>query len=781
MSFCRYIIILFCFSTTSLAYAQIVDGIVDLRNLPDDFKSQNLDGEWEFYWKKILNPGEKIHPDSIVYESMPMMWNNLDLPGINGGKATGYASYRLTVLLDKSESKKISVFTPAVYNAYAFYINGHLISSNGQFGISKENSTAFWTQIVEPIEHSFLKDTNEFLLHVSNFRHFNGGPVDSIILGERDYVANKTNVIRIIDAIISGGLMMAGFFFLGLFFFGRDQKVILYFALYCFVFSYYNFASGTYLLQHLFPGLNWEISIRFEYGALYVSALLFSIFTESIYPEDTPGKLLKVIYGAIVLQMIFLIVTPIWFFTMLHTYWMMLVLMIIIIGIYIYFTAAIKKRVGSIYSLIGAFFIMFVLAWRILDVLGYVQIPFLLLPIGYTVFFFLHSLTLSQQFADKWRRAKDSAEQALRIKSEFLSAMSHEIRTPMNAVIGLTHYLLEDQPKSNQIKNLNTLKFSAENLLVIINDILDFSKLEANRVGLYYQWVQVRLLCEQIINSAMPLIGDKPVKLKFSVKGDVPLSIMCDITRMSQILTNLINNAIKFTSEGFVTLRVSTISKSENRVTILFEVLDTGIGIPKEKLSEIFESFTQVSSSTTREYGGTGLGLAISSKLLEIQGTKLKVESEIGLGSVFYFEQNFEYKEEDTATIIPKVINSEFSLKGVKVLLVEDNEVNVMVAKRFLTKWGILLDYATNGEEALIKATEGNYDLILMDLQMPLMDGYEATSAIRSLGIKTPVIALTASALIDKNEKLKSNGFDDAVTKPFDPKELFDKISKHIR
>ena len=202
---------------------------------------------------------------------------------------------------------------------------------------------------------------------------------------------------------------------------------------------------------------------------------------------------------------------------------------------------------------------MFVLAWRILDVLGIVQMPFFLMPVGIVIFFFLHSLTLSQQFADKWRRAKDSAEQALKIKSEFLSAMSHEIRTPMNAVIGLTNYLLEDAPKKNQVKNLNTLKFSAENLLVIINDILDFSKLEANKVDLDYQWVQVRSLGEQLMNTAKPLVGDKPVELALAIKGDVPISIWCDITRTSQVLTNLINNAIKFTSKGFVRLRISII------------------------------------------------------------------------------------------------------------------------------------------------------------------------------------------------------------------------------
>ena len=761
------------------AESQVVRGFIDLRNLPDDFESEVLDGEWEFYWKKLLSAGEKIEDDSAIYHQVPLMWNGQVLTDGTELEGMAYASYRLTVLLDKEQD--LAIFIPAVYNSYSFQINGHLIAKNGVVGTNKENSVPFWSQIVAPIEHAYLKDTNEFLLQVSNFRHDNGGPVDNIIIGERDYLINKIEKIRITDAMVSGSLLMAGFFFLGLFFYGRNQRVILYFALYCFVFSYYNFASGSYLLQHLFPNLSWEFTVRIEYGTLYVSALLFSIFTESIYPKDTPRKLLRVIYLAIILQLIFLIVTPVWFFTMLHKYWMMLVLMIIILGIFIYLKAAHRKRVGSTYSLIGAIFIMFVLTWRILDVLGVVQMPFYLMPVGIIVFFFLHSLTLSQQFADKWRRAKDSAEQALKIKSEFLSAMSHEIRTPMNAVIGLTNYLLEDAPKKNQIKNLNTLKFSAENLLVIINDILDFSKLEANKVDLDYQWVQIRTLGEQLMNSATPLVGDKPVELSLTINEDVPISIWCDITRTSQVLTNLINNAIKFTSKGFVRLKISVISKNANTVRLLFNVMDSGIGIPENKLSEIFESFTQVSSSTTREYGGTGLGLAISSKLLQLQNSELKVQSEEGVGSVFYFEQEFSYKESKESKVVKTETNIDVSLEGRRILLVEDNQVNVMVAKRFLTKWGIDLEYAENGEEAIIKVSENEFDLILMDLQMPVMDGYEATKAIRIMGINTPIVALTASALLDKNDKLVASGFTDSVTKPFQPDTLFAKISMYVK
>jgi len=761
-----------------MSFGEVTEGIVDLRDLPQDFESVTLDGEWEFYWQKLLTPGISIHQDSIKYQNLPGMWNGLDLPNMQDGPGVGMATYRLTVLLDPK--KEFSIYTPAVYNAYAFYINGNLIAKNGKVGNSRETSNAFWTQIVTPIEHAYLKDTNEFLLQVSNFSHFNGGPVDSIILGDRDFITNKTDVIRIVDAIISGALMMAGLFFLGLFFFGKDQKVILYFALYCMFFSYYNFASGSYLLQHLFPNLPWVISVRFEYGALYVSAILFAVFTENIYPIDTPKKILRVAYGALALQMLFLIVTPIWFFTMLHYYWMMFILFVIAIGIYIYFKAVYKKRVGSVYSLIGALFILFVLAWRILDVLGVVQMPFMLLPIGYVVFFSLHSLTLSQQFATKWRKAKESAEIALKIKSEFLSAMSHEIRTPMNAVIGLTNYLLEDDPKNNQIQNLNTLKFSAENLLVIINDILDFSKLEANKVGLDYQWTQIRELTEVLKKSIEPIAVNKNLLLETLIEDQVPISIKCDVTRTSQVLTNLLNNAIKFTKKGAVTLAISVVSVNDGNTLLRFEVRDTGIGIPSDKIEEIFESFTQVSSSTTREYGGTGLGLAISSRLLEIQNVRLQVKSEVGKGSVFYFEQNFEAKSEDTPSMLPKVFSTgNESLKGVSILLVEDNQVNVLVANRFLSKWGAELTFAENGEEGLEKAANETFDIILMDLQMPIMDGYEATRAIRAAGIETPIIALTASALLNKNDKIKKSGIDDSITKPFDPEELFDMISKY--
>jgi len=725
----------------------------------------------------LIFPGNFPDNQTVNYSDFPETWNDIEEIGVGQGVAT----YRLNVILDPA--KDYAVHTPAVYSAYEFYINGAMVSNNGAVGIDKESSKPFWTQITVPIDHAFLRDTNEFVLHISNFSTHFGGPVDPVFLGDRDYLMNEIAKIRTIDSIISGALLMGGLFFLGLYLFGTSQRIVLYFSLFCVVFSYYNFSSGTYLIQFIYPSFPWFFSVRLEYGSLYLSAFLLATFTQTLYPKDTPRLFTPVMIVIVSVMVGLILFTPVSFFTWLHNYMLMFLLGVMFFGIYIYFRAAFFKRIGSAYSLVGGGFILVILIWKTLDVLIVVSMPYFITPIGYVVFFFLHSLTLSQQFVMSWKIAKEQAENALKIKSNFLSTMSHEIRTPMNAVIGLTNYLLEDDPKDEQMENLRTLKFSASNLLVIINDILDYSKLEADKVELDLQWIHLGELLVQLKNTVQPLIKDKKIKLIMECDQEVPSSIYCDVTRLVQVLTNLLNNAIKFTKEGSVSLTIHLIDKDEKEAQLLIQVMDTGIGIPEEKLTEIFESFTQVSSSTTREYGGTGLGLAISRKLLEIQGVTLQLKSKVGEGSTFYFKQSFLFKEEETPTMIQhiNVLDATEGLKGLKILLVEDNEVNVLVARKFLTKWGVKIIHAENGKVGLDLVSENTYDLILMDIQMPVMDGYEATTAIRKLGVKTPIIALTASAFISKITNLDKMGINGYVTKPFDPKELFDTIYRFAK
>ncbi len=380
--------------------------------------------------------------------------------------------------------------------------------------------------------------------------------------------------------------------------------------------------------------------------------------------------------------------------------------------------------------------------------------------------------------------AKEAAEMAAIAKSQFLSTMSHEIRTPMNAVIGFTNLLLQRNPSSEQMEYLSMLKYSAENLLVLINDILDFSKIEAGKIEFEQVDFNILTLMENIRFGTLHKAQEKGIQLKLMVDSDLNISVVGDPVRLGQILTNLVSNAVKFTKEGKVVISATLIQQDADFVRISFEIEDTGIGIAPDKLENIFDSFTQASSDTTRKYGGSGLGLTITKRLLELQNSSVQVRSEVGKGSVFYFTLDFknslmQFSHRAKGAVLP----SFESLKGTRILIAEDNAMNVVLMKNFMKQWDIDCDIAENGLVAYELVQKNDYDLILMDLQMPEMDGYQATKNIRMLPGKKyadlPIIALTASAMLDIKDTAFAVGMNDYISKPFNPNDLYAKIAAH--
>jgi len=331
---------------------------------------------------------------------------------------------------------------------------------------------------------------------------------------------------------------------------------------------------------------------------------------------------------------------------------------------------------------------------------------------------------------------------------------------------------------------LNFLKFSAENLLVLINDILDFNKIEAGKIEFESVDFSVKDLVTNIRLALLQKANEKNIKIKLMLDQDLPNAVVGDPVRLGQILTNLISNAVKFTHAGKVTITASLAKADKEHSTIDFEVADTGIGIMPDKIEHIFDSFSQASSDTTRKYGGSGLGLTITKRLLQMLGSDIKLESEFGKGSTFYFSLTF---KNSSKHITSSYSNEEFyslqSLKGTRLLIAEDNQINVVLAKEFMKQWDVECDVAENGEIALMLVQTNNYDMVLMDLQMPEMDGYQTTTAIRELpGAKyknLPIIALTASAMLDIQDKAFTVGMNDYVSKPFNPNELHRKIAAY--
>ena len=402
----------------------------------------------------------------------------------------------------------------------------------------------------------------------------------------------------------------------------------------------------------------------------------------------------------------------------------------------------------------------------------------------YIAFFFLQSLVLSHRFSETLRRAAIEAQQGLKAKSDFLSTMSHEIRTPLNSVIGMSHLLKRSKPRADQEENLDVLLFSANNLLSIVNNILDYNKIEEGKIGFEQVSMDLPAIARNIVAGMKGIAEEKRIALQLHVDKRITRKVIGDPTRISQVITNLLHNAIKFTRQGSVKLTIAVVQVSDDRITVTITVADTGIGIPAEKQQLIFERFTQADSSTSRSYGGTGLGLSISKKILELQGIDLCLKSEAGKGSEFYFTQSFVLTGEavaDPANVPLQQADETQWLLDVSILLVEDNPMNVLVAKTFLERCGAQVDVATNGEEGLQQFDRHRHRLVLMDLDMPVMDGYDATRALRKRGEQLPIIALTASLPTEVESGVQSAGFTDIIVKPFNPDDLFKTVLHYLQ
>lgn len=400
---------------------------------------------------------------------------------------------------------------------------------------------------------------------------------------------------------------------------------------------------------------------------------------------------------------------------------------------------------------------------------------------------FIRNISQRKEYEREIIEARDKAEEASAAKLTFLSMMSHEIRTPLNAVIGTSQLLLEEDPRKDQLENLNILKFSAENLLSIINDILDFNKAEEGKMVLENQPFNLEFLCENIVNSFKPVSKEKGITIKFDNKLKRINLVSGDETRLSQILINLFGNAVKFTSTGSVVLSAELINLNKRIGEVKFEVIDTGIGIPKEKIESIFDRFTQVHEPNKKEkYGGTGLGLPIAKNIVKIMGGDLSIMSNPGLGSTFYFSIKLPIPFKEGLTTKDSS-EKEFSvIFNKKILIVEDHKINQIVASKFLRKYECLIDIAENGEEAvkMIESNSNKYDLILMDLEMPVMNGYDAAIAIRKIENnteQTPIVALSANALLDVSKKVQEAGMNGYISKPFDAKHFYAQIADNIK
>lgn len=382
---------------------------------------------------------------------------------------------------------------------------------------------------------------------------------------------------------------------------------------------------------------------------------------------------------------------------------------------------------------------------------------------------------INARFYSNIQDEREDAIEASNAKSRFLSMMSHEIRTPMNAIIGLSHILGDTNPRPDQEENIEALNYSGKILLNLLNNVLDFSKMETSGIALDPIPTDIMEAVKQIKKIHEPGCLSKGITFNLEVDEELP-HLWLDIVRFNQVINNLVSNAIKFTKKGSVTLKITRQEDRNGNVCMLTEVMDTGIGITLEQQEKIWQPFAQASVSTNRLYGGTGLGLPIVKSVVEAMGSSVNIESDQAQGSRFYFD--LELRTVSAEKLTQGSGKKERNLEGRRILLVEDNKINIMVGKQILEKANLVVDVAFDGLMAVNMVKENEYAAVLMDIQMPVMDGYTSAMEIRKFNTTLPILALSASVFIEVKSKIENSGMNGFIFKPFDPEDLYNRIEE---
>jgi len=400
-----------------------------------------------------------------------------------------------------------------------------------------------------------------------------------------------------------------------------------------------------------------------------------------------------------------------------------------------------------------------------------------------TIFINISNISPQKSYLEQLVKSKEAAEHGKKVKEIFLANMSHELRTPVNGVLGLTQLLRKTSLTDQQTGILELLESSSQSLLGVINDVLDISKIEAGKFNIIRSVSNLNEIVISVYKLLKFRADEKLVDLLLEIDPAVPEFLLIDYLRLNQILMNLLSNAIKFTDRGYVKLKISVLQKKNDKVELKFSVEDTGIGIPADRLSKIFDSFEQAEDDTANKYGGTGLGLAIVKKLAELKGGELTFSSQIGKGSVFNFTNWY------AIVAKPKLKNNEEDrlapFTGVNVLVAEDNMVNQFILSKMLKDWKVNVEIVDNGRKVIEKLEQGDFDMILMDTHMPEMNGYQAAKTIRvdfdESKRSIPIISLSAAALDHEKEEAMAAGMNDVLSKPFQPHELHEKMQKLLK
>ena len=797
--------------TSGKKQPQAKNGVLDLRDW--DFEKDgivNLTGEWEFYWKKFLMPKdfeqEEI-PTKTGFVKVPGIWDIIQIDGKNQ-KEAGIATFRLRIL-HKRLKKPLALKIRSISPIYTLYQNGKKIID------VKPTPESTFKDRVYSVTFSSEGDETVLVLHPVSFGKYLNA-IQPILLGLDTKIRNAFTVNVAIDLFISGMFMIVGLYHIIFFLFRKRDISLIAISLVSINYSLWMlFGELTELSKILlFPDLRLSFSPKMFYMTSILCIFSFTWFCRILFPEQFPRK---IFYPIAIPFVVFVILVPflppnitamLYFYFL--SYWKILGHVVLL---YVILLATLRRIEGAFIVLIGS------AGFNILSLMGNYHILInnwnhnfeITFTLAAIFFVFSQAIALAYRFSKTSDRVEvlstelqiksNELEQKNtklleldKLKDDFLSSTSHELRTPLNGIIGIAESLYDGAggAVTNQIKsNLSMIVTSGKRLSNLVNDILDFSKLKNQTIEIQKKSISIKTLTDVVITLSQPLLAGKTIDLKNKLENDIP-SVLGDENRLQQILFNLVGNAIKFTDSGEV-----NVAASVNNQMVEITVSDTGIGIPEDKFENIFKSFEQVDSSIAREYAGTGIGLSISKQLVELHGGQIWVESDVGKGSKFTFSipisaehavsgykpsqpiqtLEIDQKEADIQIPIETKRNGEFHI-----LIVDDDPINLQVLENHLSLQKYSVTQASNGEAALKAVEEKKPDLVLLDIMMPGMSGYEVCEKLREIypASQLPVLMLTAKNQVSDLIDGFNSGANDYIPKPFSKNELLTRVKAHL-
>ncbi len=738
--------------------------------------SVRLEGTWRMMWKQFIPVDSLDQVGRWEKVSFLTSWDKLADPLLRD-RSQGFATYHLSLFLPGQRPREVGLLMPEFHTAYTLLLNGDTLVQNGRPArIASKSRPAKRRRLVEL---ELRPGDNDLVLYASNFEYYRGGAQSPIYMGPISALQAQQNSINSTALFLSGALLVIAISALILYYFQQRQRYFLMISLFSLLFIYRLLGADTDLLAQLYPGVSWQWALRLEYASLALAVpTLAWAYRWMIRPVGS-RRWFQALTGISLLMLLSLLL-PTSTFSALYPFYLLatLVLSLVIVGIYLsrfrpshtlawVVALALLGIGGGSLLRVSTFFNLF--SGTILASFG-----------GYGLFVVAQAIALSQRFGYNLRQEIQRTEAAKVSQRYFLNSVSHELRTPMNAILGQSQVLADSGLSKEQSKKLEVLKKNSEELNRLLLDLLNFSALDSGKLKLNTQKFDLRAQIESTAQEVENQFIKK--KLSFTMKLDpnIPNTLVGDPEKVELIIRHLLHNAFKFTKTGEVKLAVKVAERDNNKVGFYFQISDTGPGMSKKEVDRLTEAFTQGDEGNTRQHGGTGLGLNLSTRLAELMGGELFLDSKPGKGTAATFtltlpvprmnlSRETEYLREDHQQLDP----------ALKILYAEDNPVNQKLLTMMLKNMGYEVDLAQDGKEAVKMAAKKTYHIIFMDVQMPEMDGIEATRQIIKEEQHRPIIiAVTANADVADQKRCLEAGMNDFIAKPFNAKSLKEGLIK---